>query len=116
MCLRAEIWCRSHHQQLYNELLFETHHLICNHQDVRRRERQTLFAYIIESYPGQLHSKIFEMLQSAVGKDFGDRRMPMQQLQNQSLVIQEGVVEGERCSRLFERHGLIGSYSSSFVH
>jgi hypothetical protein len=87
--------------------LFETPHFICNHQDIRRREKQALLAHIIESHPRQLHSEIFEMSQSAVEKDFGDGRMPMQQLQKQSLVIQDAVIESERCSRLFERNDLI---------
>ena len=80
MCLSAEVWCRSNHQQLHNELLFEMHHLIFNYQDIHGREIQMLFVYIIEGHPCQLHSKIFKMLQPAISKDFGDGRMPMQQL------------------------------------
>jgi hypothetical protein len=44
--------------------------------------------------------------------------MIIQQLQKQSLVIQEGGFEGKRRSRFLEGHDLIrvSSYSSSFVH
>jgi hypothetical protein len=55
--------------------------LIRNQQDVHRRERQAAFMYIIKSHPKELHSKVLEMLQSSIGKNFGDGGVSLQTLQ-----------------------------------
>ena len=72
--------------------------------------------YIVESHPEELCSEVLKILQSPIGEDLWDGRMPLQPLQKQSFVIQKGAFEDKRCSRLLERYGLSGSYLSSFVH
>src|SRR6267154_1311218 len=72
--------------------------------------------YIVEGYPEKLHSKVLKILESSIGEDSRDGRMPLQTLQKQSLVIQEGVSECKSCSGLLECHDLTSSYLSGLVN